>query len=156
MPNSIEIRDSRDVPIDDVIELYRANDWSSANKPDLLKIWWVDGRFIGEPDAKDTWKKHQPIVRAMIEESRRLGIGNGVDAIEAWKAKEVAKMGGNLVHGDRVVVRFANVGAGQPDVASVVAVQPARIEVLRAANYRDVLTVRLKRRESFGQLIVTT
>lgn len=32
----IEFRESKDVPKESVLSLYRANDWSSANKPDQL------------------------------------------------------------------------------------------------------------------------
>jgi GNAT superfamily N-acetyltransferase len=32
----IEYRDTRDVPLDGVVALYRANEWSSAEKPALL------------------------------------------------------------------------------------------------------------------------
>jgi GNAT superfamily N-acetyltransferase len=33
---AIEYRQTRDLPIDSVVALYRANQWSSAEKPDLL------------------------------------------------------------------------------------------------------------------------
>ena len=36
MAELIQYRDSKDFSIDDVLTLYRANDWSSAGKPDLL------------------------------------------------------------------------------------------------------------------------
>ena len=36
MLESIEFRESKDVPRESVLNLYRANHWSSANKPDQL------------------------------------------------------------------------------------------------------------------------
>jgi GNAT superfamily N-acetyltransferase len=36
MPDSISFRESKDVSKSDVLDLYRANSWSSANKPDQL------------------------------------------------------------------------------------------------------------------------
>src|SRR2546423_2178147 len=36
MPASIRYSDRRDLPLDEVLSLYRANKWSSAEKPDLL------------------------------------------------------------------------------------------------------------------------
>ena len=36
MAGSIEYRESNEVPREDVLSLYRANNWSSANKPDQL------------------------------------------------------------------------------------------------------------------------
>jgi hypothetical protein len=36
MEDSIECRESNHVPKDAVLDLYRANHWSSANKPDQL------------------------------------------------------------------------------------------------------------------------
>lgn len=68
-------------------------------QPEFLKIWWVDGRFIGEPDGEGEWRRHQSIVKALLDEAKELGLRNGVDAVEADKAKEVVRMGGNLVHG---------------------------------------------------------
>jgi ribosomal protein S18 acetylase RimI-like enzyme len=34
--NAIEYSETRDLPLEGVVALYRANDWSSANKPGLL------------------------------------------------------------------------------------------------------------------------
>src|ERR1700742_4649368 len=34
--NTIRYSESRDLPIESVLALYRANEWSSAQKPDLL------------------------------------------------------------------------------------------------------------------------
>src|SRR5207244_11296792 len=34
--NTIEYSESRDLPLESVLALYRANEWSSAQKPDLL------------------------------------------------------------------------------------------------------------------------
>ena len=34
--NAIQYSETRDLPLESVLALYRANDWSSANKPDLL------------------------------------------------------------------------------------------------------------------------
>jgi GNAT superfamily N-acetyltransferase len=34
--NVIQYSDARNLPIDDVVALYRANEWSSAKKPELL------------------------------------------------------------------------------------------------------------------------
>ena len=36
MTEAIQYRDSRDFAIESVVALYRANEWSSAEKPDLL------------------------------------------------------------------------------------------------------------------------
>jgi len=36
MTNEIEYRDTRDLPIEAVLALYRANNWSSVDKPDEL------------------------------------------------------------------------------------------------------------------------
>ena len=32
----IEIRETKEIELDDIISLYKANEWSSANKPELL------------------------------------------------------------------------------------------------------------------------
>jgi imidazolonepropionase-like amidohydrolase len=87
---------------------------------DMLKIWFVDGRFAGEPsnlantdailDADDVaaigapspeqgWDELLPIVEAMIEEADERNLPVGVDAIEVEKAKEVMRLGAGLVHG---------------------------------------------------------
>ncbi|MEO0399673.1 MAG: amidohydrolase family protein [Pseudomonadota bacterium] len=70
-----------------------------ALKPDLQKIWFVDSKFIGEPEEPGDWKKLLPTVNAMVDEATRLGLKTGIDAIEAWRAKAVMPMGANLVHG---------------------------------------------------------
>ena len=36
IPNAIQYSETRDLPIPSVLALYRANGWSSAEKPDLL------------------------------------------------------------------------------------------------------------------------
>lgn len=36
MTEAFQYRDTRDIPEDAVLKLYRANNWSSANKPDQL------------------------------------------------------------------------------------------------------------------------
>jgi imidazolonepropionase-like amidohydrolase len=66
---------------------------------DVIKIWWADGRFTGEQDSATEWHSHVPIVAAMINESRKLGLPNSVDAIEVWKARKVIELGGQLAHG---------------------------------------------------------
>ncbi|MEM9706934.1 MAG: amidohydrolase family protein, partial [Pseudomonadota bacterium] len=66
---------------------------------DLLKIWFVDGKFSGEDDGPETYLELMPVVEAMLDEAKKRGMENGVDAIEVWRAKEVIKAGGNLVHG---------------------------------------------------------
>ncbi|MEO0398256.1 MAG: amidohydrolase family protein [Pseudomonadota bacterium] len=43
--------------------------------------------------------KQLPIVSAMLAETRRLGVQNSFDALEAWKAKEAIRLGGDLAHG---------------------------------------------------------
>ncbi|MEO0398707.1 MAG: amidohydrolase family protein [Pseudomonadota bacterium] len=73
--------------------------YAEKSDVDLLKIWYVHGKFTGESDTDDTWKEHLPIVEAMLDEANRIGLPNTVDAIEVWKAKEVIKRGGNLAHG---------------------------------------------------------
>jgi len=34
--NNVQFRESRDLPSEDLVALYRANGWSSAEKPELL------------------------------------------------------------------------------------------------------------------------
>jgi hypothetical protein len=34
--NTIEYSEGRDVPLENILALYRANEWSSVQKPDLL------------------------------------------------------------------------------------------------------------------------
>ena len=34
--NAIDYRETRDLPLEGVLDLYRANEWSSAQKPELL------------------------------------------------------------------------------------------------------------------------
>jgi len=53
----IEIKETRDIPRDQLIEIYRLNKWSSAEKPDLLYkaltnshtliSAWVNGKMVG-------------------------------------------------------------------------------------------------------------
>ena len=55
--NEIFLRDTRDLPTQAVVRLYSANEWSSANKPDLLIqalrnshsviSAWVDDQLVG-------------------------------------------------------------------------------------------------------------
>ena len=57
----IEIRKIRDIPRDQLLEIYKANKWSSAQKPDLLHkaltnshtlvSAWVDGKMVGVANA---------------------------------------------------------------------------------------------------------
>jgi GNAT superfamily N-acetyltransferase len=59
--NSIQYRETRDVPLESVLALYRANEWSSAQKPDLLHkallashrlvTAWDDARLVGLGNA---------------------------------------------------------------------------------------------------------
>lgn len=58
---TIEIRETKDVKQDDILEIYRANQWSSAEKPEqLLKALmnshsfitaWHDDRLVGLGNA---------------------------------------------------------------------------------------------------------
>ncbi|MEO0399076.1 MAG: hypothetical protein AAF224_06580 [Pseudomonadota bacterium] len=67
---------------------------------DWLKVYFADGKFEGEgPDTEETYRGLLPIVKAMLDEGRSRGMRNGVDAVEVWRAKDVLRMGGNLVHG---------------------------------------------------------
>ncbi len=57
----IEIRETREIPRDQLMELYKSNHWSSAEKPDLLYkalmnshtlvSAWMDGRMVGIANA---------------------------------------------------------------------------------------------------------
>jgi len=59
--NSIQYRETRDVPLESVLTLYRANEWSSAQKPDLLHkallashrlvTAWDDTKLVGLGNA---------------------------------------------------------------------------------------------------------
>ena len=61
MTDAIQIRDTRDVPKEAVLDLYRANNWSSANKPEQLHqallhshslvTAWDGDRLIGLANA---------------------------------------------------------------------------------------------------------
>ena len=58
---TIQISERRDIKIEDIIELYTANEWSSANKPkelynalmnsDTLISAWDDGKLVGLGNA---------------------------------------------------------------------------------------------------------
>ncbi|MEM7206811.1 MAG: amidohydrolase family protein [Pseudomonadota bacterium] len=73
--------------------------YSKSDKVDLLKVWFVHGKFTGEDDDDDDWKELLPIVEAFLDEAHKREMPNSVDAIEADKAKAVIKLGGNLAHG---------------------------------------------------------
>lgn len=57
----IEIKEIRDIPKDQLLEIYRLNRWSSAEKPELLHkalsnshtlvSAWVDGKMVGIANA---------------------------------------------------------------------------------------------------------
>ena len=57
----IEVKETRDLPEDQVIEIYRRNEWSSAERPELLYkalinshtliSAWADGRLVGIANA---------------------------------------------------------------------------------------------------------
>ena len=57
----IEIKETRDIPQDQLIEIYTLNQWSSAQKPELLQkalinshtliSAWVGGKMIGIANA---------------------------------------------------------------------------------------------------------
>ena len=59
--DSIHYRDTREFSIEDVIELYRTNNWSSAEKPELLNLAlrhchslitaWAEDRIVGLGNA---------------------------------------------------------------------------------------------------------
>jgi GNAT superfamily N-acetyltransferase len=61
MTEAIQYRDTIDVPLEAVLELYRANHWSSANKPDKLHqallhshslvTAWIGDRLVGLANA---------------------------------------------------------------------------------------------------------
>lgn len=61
MTMSIEIRETRDVRKEDIIAIYKANKWSSAEKPDLLYnallnshmfvTAWKEGKLVGLANA---------------------------------------------------------------------------------------------------------
>ncbi|MEO0399674.1 MAG: amidohydrolase family protein [Pseudomonadota bacterium] len=73
--------------------------YAEVLNPDLQKIWFVDSKFIGEPEAPDTWLKLLPTVKAMVAEADQLGLRTAIDAIEVWRAKSVMPTGADLVHG---------------------------------------------------------
>ena len=60
-PAGLEIREGETPPRDDVLALYRANDWSSADRPDALMralagsdtvvTAWLEGRLVGLANA---------------------------------------------------------------------------------------------------------
>ena len=57
----IEIKETREIPKDQLLKIYRLNKWSSAEKPDLLYqalinyhtliSAWVNGKLVGIADA---------------------------------------------------------------------------------------------------------
>lgn len=57
----IEIKETRDIPKDQLIEIYTLNQWSSAQKPELLRkalinshtliSAWVGGKMVGIANA---------------------------------------------------------------------------------------------------------
>ena len=57
----IEIKETREIPEDQLLEIYRRNKWSSADKPDLLYkaltnshtliSAWIDGKMVGIANA---------------------------------------------------------------------------------------------------------
>ena len=59
--STINYKDARDIPLSAILELYRANDWSSAEKPDELRsgllnsdsLWtaWDGNRLVGLGNA---------------------------------------------------------------------------------------------------------
>ena len=59
--STIQYSETRDLPLESVVALYRANDWSSANKPDLLHkallashslvTAWDDQKLVGLGNA---------------------------------------------------------------------------------------------------------
>jgi GNAT superfamily N-acetyltransferase len=59
--NNVQFRESRDLPSEDLVALYRANGWSSAEKPELLQrallashalvTAWDSERLIGLGNA---------------------------------------------------------------------------------------------------------
>jgi predicted N-acetyltransferase YhbS len=61
MPAAIQYSDRRDLPLDGVLNLYRANAWSSADKPEALYkaltsshslvSAWDDGKLVGLGNA---------------------------------------------------------------------------------------------------------
>src|SRR5258708_39285087 len=58
---AIQYRETRDLPLESVLALYRANEWSSAQKPDLLhkallaSHWlvtaWAEAKLVGLGNA---------------------------------------------------------------------------------------------------------
>ncbi len=57
----VEIKETREIPRDQLLELYKLNGWSSAEKPDLLYkalinshsliSAWIDGKLVGVTNA---------------------------------------------------------------------------------------------------------
>ena len=57
----IEIKETREIPRDQLLELYQLNGWSSAEKPELLYkalthshsliSAWIDGKLVGVANA---------------------------------------------------------------------------------------------------------
>ncbi len=60
-PNAIRYSDARDLPLECILALYSANDWSAAKKPDLLQkallashalvSAWDGGKLVGLANA---------------------------------------------------------------------------------------------------------
>ena len=61
-PNAIRYSDSRDLQLESVLALYRANEWSSAQKPDLLHK-----ALLSSHSLITAW-----------DESKLVGLGNAI------------------------------------------------------------------------------
>jgi GNAT superfamily N-acetyltransferase len=60
--DSIRLSETRDVPLDEIVALYRANDWSSADKPELLHA-----ALLGSHSLITAW-----------DGERLVGLGNAI------------------------------------------------------------------------------
>ena len=57
----IDIKETSEVPLEDIIELCKANSWSSADKPDRLYKALLSSHSsncMGRRQADRTWKCH--------------------------------------------------------------------------------------------------
>lgn len=60
--NSIQLSETRELPLNQIVSLYRANDWSAAEKPELL-----ENALLGSHSLVTAW-----------EGERLVGLGNAI------------------------------------------------------------------------------
>ncbi|MDP7017883.1 MAG: GNAT family N-acetyltransferase [Pirellulaceae bacterium] len=89
LPANVQLRETKDVHLDDVLPLYVANDWSSARKPQqlidglrnshTLLTAWRDERMIGLCNALSDGHLVVYYPHAVVmPEFQRLGVGSAM------------------------------------------------------------------------------